>query len=172
MNQDQEQLRLLSIFDYVGAALAGMMMLASLMYAGMGAMMLSGKFFPHPAHGSAAPPPPDFAGYFFIGFAAFMFFMGAVNAVLNILSARALARHERRTLCLVVAGLNCLHMPLGTALGVFTLIVLQRPSVVALFNAQSPQYPAPTGAGASGPAGGPSSPHSAPGGSPFSNPFP
>jgi hypothetical protein len=32
-----------------------------------------------------------------------------------------------------VAGLCCLFSPLGTLLGIFTLVVLQRPSVRALF---------------------------------------
>lgn len=39
---------------------------------------------------------------------------------------------------MVVAGVSCLSIPLGTALGVFTFIVLSRPSIVRLFEEQSP----------------------------------
>ena len=36
-------------------------------------------------------------------------------------------------LCLVVGALECMMMPFGTVLGVFTLIALTKPSVKALF---------------------------------------
>lgn len=161
MNQDQEHLRLLSIFHYVMAGFACLLPLFSLIYIGMGIMMLSGKMpssTPSAAHGDLI------GGYVFVGVGSLFFLMGVVGAILNFLAGRALAKRERRTLCLVVAGLNCLHMPLGTLLGVFTFIVLGRPSVQALFN---PVQSAPT-AGA-WPHPGPGYP---PGSSPFSGPHP
>jgi len=48
-------------------------------------------------------------------------------------AGRKLSTHSSYTFCLVVAGLECLWMPLGTVLGVFTIIVLIRPSVKAIF---------------------------------------
>ncbi len=36
--------------------------------------------------------------------------------------------------CLVMACVACLFMPFGTVLGVFTIIVLARPSVQTLFS--------------------------------------
>jgi hypothetical protein len=36
----------------------------------------------------------------------------------------------------VVAGINCLHIPLGTVLGVFTIVVLIRDSVRELYSAR------------------------------------
>lgn len=56
--------------------------------------------------------------------------------VCNILAARHLARRANHTFTMVVAGLNCFQIPFGTALGVFTIIVLNRPSVRSA-------YPAP-----------------------------
>jgi hypothetical protein len=157
VNQDQEHLRLLSIFHYVLAGFACLLPLFSLIYIGMGVVVLTGKM-----SGGAHPAAPGdtLGGWFFIAFGAIFFFAGVIGATLNILAGRALAKHERRTLCLVVACLNCLHMPLGTLLGVFTLIVLARPTVKVLFEG-SPRdaWPAP----------GPSYPA---GGSPFSNPNP
>ena len=35
--------------------------------------------------------------------------------------------------CLVMAGIECLFMPFGTVLGVFTIIVLMRESVKEMF---------------------------------------
>ncbi len=44
-----------------------------------------------------------------------------------------LRRHKGYVFCLVVAGLACMFQPVGIILGVFTIIVLLRPSVKALF---------------------------------------
>jgi hypothetical protein len=51
------------------------------------------------------------------------------SAALNLLSASFLRQRRRQTFSLVVAGLNCLQIPLGTALGVFTILVLTRDPV-------------------------------------------
>lgn len=60
------------------------------------------------------------------------------TAVGNFLTARWLSARKNKTFCMVVAGISCIHVPLGTALGVFTFIVLSRPSVARLFEEQSP----------------------------------
>ncbi len=52
---------------------------------------------------------------------------------LNVLAAISLRQARRPLLCQVAAGLACLSIPFGTALGIFTLITLQRPEVRALF---------------------------------------
>jgi hypothetical protein len=138
------------------AGFACLLPLFSLIYIGMGALMLSGKMpsSPPSAHGDVI------GGWVFISLGSVFFLMGVVGAILNFLAGRALARRERRTLCLVVACLNCLHMPLGTLLGVFTLIVLGRPTVKSLFEgAPAEAWPA-QGRGYP------------PGTSPFSNPNP
>jgi hypothetical protein len=49
-------------------------------------------------------------------------------------AARCLQTYRHRVFYIVVAALCCRHAPLGTVLGVFTLIVLMRPTVVDLFN--------------------------------------
>jgi hypothetical protein len=160
MNQDQEHLRLLSVFHYVMAGFAGLFSLFALIYVGLGALMLSGKM------PSATPPTATSAhgdlvgGWIFLSMGAVFFVFALVGVTLNFLAGRSLARRERRTLCSVVAVLNCFHMPLGTLLGVFTLIVLARPSVQALFSGAAP----PDGAWPTPGAGYP------PGTSPFSNP--
>ena len=90
-------------------------------------------FFSHPEmwkgkNGVALGPPKGF----FEVFIWFYFVMGAILAVAcvaNILSGIFLRQRRHRMFSLVVAGLNCLQIPFGTALGVFTLIVLLRESV-------------------------------------------
>ena len=164
MNQDLEHLKLLSIFHYVMAGFACLIPLLSLIYIGMGVGILTGSF----GHSTASSRAGDlFGAYFFIGFGVMFALVGITGVVLNIVAGRSLARHERRTFCTVIAALNCLHMPLGTLLGVFTLIVLSRPSVKALFDAN-----AAAGLGLDQPGAAPcppTVPGYPPAGSPFSN---
>lgn len=70
-------------------------------------------------------------GWFYALFAVVVIVMGIVN----FMTARCLSRRKSRTFCLVVAGLNCLQVPLGTVLGVFTIVVLMRDSVRTKFGA-------------------------------------
>jgi hypothetical protein len=55
------------------------------------------------------------------------------SLVLNILAGKYLGARKHRTFCFVVAATNCLYTPLGTVLGIFTIIVLLRDSVRATF---------------------------------------
>jgi len=52
-----------------------------------------------------------------------------LGTVLNILAAMFLRQRKHRVFTMVVAGLICLQFPFGTALGVFTFVVLMRESV-------------------------------------------
>jgi hypothetical protein len=55
-----------------------------------------------------------------------------------------LARRRHRLFCIVMAACNCLMIPLGTVLGIFTIVVLSRDSVKALFQPPAaPPAPAP-----------------------------
>lgn len=60
---------------------------------------------------------------------------GLGMAAFVIQAGRCLAQRRRHLLCLIVAGLLCLCAPLGTVLGVFTLVTLLRPQVKAAFDA-------------------------------------
>lgn len=57
-----------------------------------------------------------------------------VLAILNVISALAIARRQKRLLSLITAGLNCVQIPLGTALGAYTLLVLCSNSVRAKYD--------------------------------------
>ena len=55
------------------------------------------------------------------------------------MAGRNIARHRSYTYCFVVSCIICLFMPLGTILGVFSIIVLLRDSVKGIFNGQGYQ---------------------------------
>jgi len=50
----------------------------------------------------------------------------------------SLRKRRNRTFLLVMATLSCLFVPYGTILGIFTFIVLQRPTARALFGGEQP----------------------------------
>jgi hypothetical protein len=106
----------------------------------MGVAMLSGKFPMGPVPATKGQAPPEemmrLVGGMFVAFASLAIFLGLAFAGLTLCSARFLGRRRHRTFSLIVGGLNCLLVPFGTVLGVFTLIVLSRPSVVALYQDQ------------------------------------
>lgn len=134
---DREHLRLLAIFHWVQGGLTALFSLFPIIHLVMGVAMLSGKFPMGPATANKGQPPPEEAlrlmGGMFVAIGAVAICIGMTFAVLTVFSARFLGRQRNRTFSLVVAGLNCLCIPLGTVLGVFTLIVLSRPSVSALY---------------------------------------
>lgn len=72
-------------------------------------------------------------GTMFIVLGSAMFLLLGALSVLNIIAGRNLGKMKSRTFCMVVSGCNCVIVPLGTTLAIFTFIVLSRPSVVALF---------------------------------------
>lgn len=82
-------------------------------------------------------PPPAFFGWMFIIFPAIFILFGLAMAVSVAIAGRRLGRNRSYTYCLVIAGIECIFMPFGTVLGVFTIIVLMRPSVKELFTVSS-----------------------------------
>ncbi len=133
LTQDEEQLHLLSVFHYVLAALSSLFSLLPLIYFGIGLAMMAGT-------GGGRPDPfgPLLAGCFVAGIGGLFLVAGVAYALALFLAARFLAERRRHTFCVVVAAISCSFTPLGTVLGVFTLIVLFRPSVRALFGLESP----------------------------------
>ena len=59
-------------------------------------------------------------------------------AVLLIAGGRSLQKRKRHLFCQVVAGLSCFLFPFGTVLGVFTILVLQKPAVATVFKRAKP----------------------------------
>jgi hypothetical protein len=127
---DNEHLKLLRIGYFISAAQTAIFIPVGLLYAGMGVL------FTHLPSGPGAAPPP-FMTWFFGAFGGVFALIGIVGATLKLLTAIRLKERRSRTLCLITAGLSCLEIPYGTALGVMTFIVLGRPSVREQFDAHS-----------------------------------
>ena len=127
MNQDLEHLKILSIFHYVVGGLAALFACIPFIHFFMGLAMVLGWF------DQREPVLPAF-GAFIMVFAGAFILAGWAFAVCLVIAGRFLARQRHHTFCLVMAAVACMFMPFGTVLGVFTIIVLVRPSVKVLFD--------------------------------------
>ena|SRR5688572_11566144 len=123
-----EHLRLLSLFHYIwaGCGIFGLAFIA-LHYSFMSAMMDPARM----ADAGQAPPPEmmQMMRLMYVGFALF----GITTMVLNVLAAMSIRARSNRTFCMIVAGINCISVPLGTVLGVFTLVLLGKDAARAKF---------------------------------------
>ncbi len=81
-------------------------------------------------------PPPEFVGVLMIVIPALCMLFAWTAAVLTIMGANRMRRRTSRTFSIVVAGIQTLFFPFGTALGVFAIIVLTRDSVRELYTRQ------------------------------------
>jgi hypothetical protein len=128
---DAEHLRLLAIFHFVSAALSFVGVLFSSLY-----FVLFQVLFSNPGlweQSQEGPPPAEVVTIFrwFTGMFVAWFLVSCVG---NLLSGMFLRARRHRTFSMVIAAINCLHIPLGTILGVFTFIVLGRESVRKLYS--------------------------------------
>jgi hypothetical protein len=129
----ERQLDLLAVFHYVLAGITGLFALFPVLHLAMGLWMVSGGFPEQAAKPGQAPMDPQMFGWIFVAIASVLIAFGMTLAALLAVAGRRLKQRRSHTFCLVVAGLTCMNMPLGTVLGVFTLVVLTRPGVREAF---------------------------------------
>jgi hypothetical protein len=130
---DEEHLRLLSIGYMVSAGLSALTSLLGLVYVFLGLMMdrMIGEIAGDAMKSGGLPP--MFFSWLFSAIGIVLFVVLVVVAILQFRTARCLKEERSHTFCMVIAGLTCLNFPYGTLLGVFTFMVLGRPTVKALF---------------------------------------
>jgi hypothetical protein len=129
-----ESLRLLVVAHYL---LAGVTLL--LAPAGI-YLAIAGWDLLHPARGEAWTPRPGQEIFDPLRWGAVFFVGGGVLASLSLLHAgliayvgRCLARRRRRRFCLAFSIFDLTYIPLGTALGIFALVLLLKPQIKQQF---------------------------------------
>src|SRR5258708_7571307 len=133
---NRDRLRLLEIAYYVagGATIIGVSFL--LIHFGMFLFLgLNPHLFDHTtgSNGHQAAPPPPGLFLVFAGIIGFIILLGWTFGGLQIYSGRCLKHRRNSLLILIVAGSESVFIPWGTLLGVCTFMIMQRPSVHALF---------------------------------------
>lgn len=133
MDQDAQNLETLKIFHYVFAGFTALAGFFPIIHLAMGIFfVVSGSSLGKPGE----QVPPALFGWIFIVAAAVLMLAFWTLAGLTLTAARRLGQRRSRTFCLVVAAILCVMMPLGTVLGVFTILLLQKPTVRAMFGEQ------------------------------------
>lgn len=127
--RDVEQLRQLALGHYVVAALTALFGSMFLIHVAMGIFVLDVDW----SKAQGSPPPPWF-GWIFIALGGVFVLAFWTAALLMFLAGRNLGVQRRHRFCFVVAIIACVFPPLGTALGVLSILVLQRESVKRLFD--------------------------------------
>ncbi|GEP43237.1 hypothetical protein [Brevifollis gellanilyticus] len=128
---DHEHLRLLTIFHYVLAGVTALFACLPIIHVVIGAaLIMAPEETLKNVEGNA---PPSWVGWLFVGLGSIFVLIGWTMAVLTYLSGRYIAQRRKSTFSMVIAGIQCAFVPLGTVLGIFTLIVLQRDSVRRLY---------------------------------------
>ncbi len=128
--RDNEQMKLLMIFHFVFAGLA----LVGIAFLGVHYAIMH-TAFSDPRMWKAqtqAMPPKAFLDAF-IWFYLFMGLLMLIGFALNVISGLFMWQRKNRMFSLIIAGLDCVQIPFGTALGVFTIMVLSRESVRELY---------------------------------------
>lgn len=128
MTEDEKNLDLLSLFHYVVGGFTALFACFPLIHVAVGLAMVFGKLEP-------ARPPPVMIGWLFVALGGFFILCGWALAVAILVAGAKLKKRRSRSYCLVVGGLECMMMPFGTILGIFSIIILMKDSVKELFAA-------------------------------------
>lgn len=126
-NADRDTLHILSIFHYIMAGIIALISCIPLVYLALGVTMTVGGV-------SENVPVLGIVGAALSAVTGLVILVGWGLAVLVFLAGKNLDRQTRYQVCLFGAGVLCIFLPIGTILGVFTMVTLQSDSVRELFD--------------------------------------
>ena len=130
-DENERYLQILSIAHYVHGALIGLLAFFPIFHFGIGIAMLTGQFG---SSGRNTEFPATWFGLFFVCIAGAIMVSGWAYAVCSILAGRYMQQRKNYTFCMVMGGVDCIFQPLGTVIGVFTLLLLTRAPVRAMYD--------------------------------------
>jgi hypothetical protein len=130
--QDDSNLNTLAICHFIYAGLLALGGLVGVIYVVIGVAIASAALSSSGATGGGAPPAAIGGIFAMIGGIITLLIWTMAALVLH--SGLSLKKRRRRTLSFVMACLCCVNIPLGTALGVFTIVVLSKPGVKAIYD--------------------------------------
>jgi hypothetical protein len=125
-NQDEKNLDLLANLHLILGIVTALMACIPIIYLGIGIAIFVGAT----SGGEAAP---RVVGLVFIILALVIILAGWVLTVLIIIAGRKIKKRESFNVCITVAFLECLIIPLGTVLGIFTILNLNKETIKELF---------------------------------------
>ncbi|MDP0495747.1 MAG: hypothetical protein Q7Q73_06015 [Verrucomicrobiota bacterium JB024] len=126
--EDDSHLNMLATAHKVIGIVGMVFACVPLIHVTIGILVLTGALN-HSGHAQA----PALAGLMFVLIGGLIFLVGQALAVCTLRSGRFLRERRNYTFSFVIGCILCTVFPIGTALGIFTLIVLSRPSVKQLY---------------------------------------
>ena len=134
MDRNPEYLRLLGIGNIVFGGLGPCCSSFPVVHLVMGVSMLRNpQSFGPPG---STPVQPEIA-WVFILMAVFTMVIGWIVSLTTIFAGTSILSRKRYMFCMVVAAIQCAFFPVGTALGVLTIILLLKPEVKEAFGVRS-----------------------------------
>lgn len=134
--KDDGHLKLLSIFYYVNAGLMTLALVFTVLHYVMMRFMFTNKAMLDNVESAEDSAALEQMGSMFNVMAWFYVVIGLwilTQMIVNFLAARYIKQKTNKVFTMIVAGINCLNMPLGTALGIFTFILLSRATIAAAY---------------------------------------
>ncbi len=132
--QQQEaakHLDILAIFHYLVGVVAGLFACFPFVHFALGVLVVAGIYTGDLSSDSDILP--EVIGWIFIIVSSVIITTGWLLALGIIYTGRCLKKRAKYTFCLVMAAIDCLFMPFGTILGVFTIVVLLKDDTKGLF---------------------------------------
>ena len=123
---EKDTLHTLAIFHYIMAGLIALAACVPIIHLTVGLSIIAGGV-------AENEPGLGVAGAFFAIIAIFPILIGWGLAFFIFKSAQKLDNQTNHQTCLIASGILCIFMPLGTVLGVITLVKLQEEPVKKLF---------------------------------------
>jgi len=136
--QDKSYLNIISIFYIVLGCLMLPLSLLPLVHIAVGAMVVVA---PHTGHGNEAMP--ILFGGIFIVFGLIIMLTFLAIAICMIYTGVCIKRRTKYIFCMVISAIACTFAPLGTILGVFSIILLCKPEIKADFEANAETFSVP-----------------------------
>ena len=130
MSENEKYLDLLAIFHYIVAGVMAFFSCFPVIHLVIGILFIVA---PDRMVQEGETPPPEFFGWIFALVGGFFILLGWTFATCIFIAGRNLKKRRKYMFCLVISCILCVFLPLGTVLGVFTLIVLLRDPVKELF---------------------------------------
>ncbi len=116
----------IGLFYYILAGISALFACFPMIHVAVGLMVMFAPARPGDPH-------PMAFGAMFVVLGSMFILLGWTYAFFLFLAGKNLKARTRPTLVTVMACLSCINMPFGTALGIYTLIEMNKPEVRNLF---------------------------------------
>jgi hypothetical protein len=108
--------------------------LAMFAYAIFFKMLINNPQFIQQMNKNPGGPPPQQLFEMMVVFYYIAAFICLVAALLNLMSAYWMQKRRNRIFSVVIGALNCLAIPIGTILGIFTIVVLVKETARRIYD--------------------------------------